>query len=129
MLMRCCLCGVFVFGISKTIKESSPESPTRTFLEFLRFLGVIRFLSFPLIVSIQWMFAPVNRHMLVTAGSIFVQTSSLGAMLYAFLSEKSQYVKISSVGKMKDFGDMFGSALSSGHGIMRKGFLKKVALD
>ena len=50
-------------------------------------------------------------------------------MTGAFLAEKSQYVKISSVGKMKDFGDMFGSALSSGHGIMKKGFLKKVALD
>jgi len=129
MFMRCCLCVVFVIGINKSIKESNTESPTRSFLEFLRFVGVTWFLSFPLIVSMQWMFAPVNRHMLVTAASIFIQTSSLGTMLYAFLTEHSQYVKISSVGRMKDFGDMFGSALNSGSGMMRKGFFKKVAVD
>lgn len=130
MYMRCALAAMFYMGIQATIKAAPRDSPTEAFLEFLKFAGLTWFLVFPVVVFSSQMFAPVNRHMIVTFTSIAGQSAALGVMLYAFLTRGNAFSKVSTVGTMKDVGDMFGSAMrSAGSGLGRSAVLRKVATD
>ena len=129
MLLRCGLTALFAVGISATIRHCPRDAPVSKFLRFLRVVGMAWFLAFPLLVCLSLFVKPTNRHTVVTSGAILGQSSALGLMLHSFLSNSSQYVKVSTVGRMKDVGDVFGSAMKKGKGMMAKGFVKKVAMD
>jgi len=136
MGMRCVLAAIFGVGITATIQTAPRDEPVTKFLRFLRIVGLLWFLSFPMVVVLSLYVHPTNRHTLVTFGAIAGQSCMLGGMLFSFLTGSSEYVKVSSVGRMQEVSDMFGSAMKQGSGIvgnvgkgLGKGFIKKVATD
>ena len=72
----------------------------------VRQAGVLWFLVTPALVVVAPMLGKVWRHRFVTAGSVFMQTSSLLMMCRLFLTSSTEYYKLSSMANM---GTMLGT--------------------
>merc|ERR1712136_116357 len=58
------------------------------------------FLTFPMLVLISAFCLPTKRRLVVTAGSIALQSTALGVLCFLFLKRGSQYWKISTLSRI-----------------------------
>eukprot|EP00241_Pyramimonas_parkeae_P001725 CAMPEP_0114252500 /NCGR_PEP_ID=MMETSP0058-20121206/15870_1 /TAXON_ID=36894 /ORGANISM="Pyramimonas parkeae, CCMP726" /LENGTH=495 /DNA_ID=CAMNT_0001366439 /DNA_START=41 /DNA_END=1528 /DNA_ORIENTATION=+ len=118
MGLRLLLCALFVIGGVSTMRCAQMSS-LKVFMVKLLLLGVVWFLSMPLLVYFVSPFLePYNRHPVVTGGTIVLQSVALGCISLLFL-KNSSYLKMSTLAHM---GTMFGSGTT----VMKR---FKVAVD
>eukprot|EP00299_Pterocystis_sp_00344_P000065 c10019_g1_i3.p1 GENE.c10019_g1_i3~~c10019_g1_i3.p1 ORF type:complete len:396 (+),score=87.73 c10019_g1_i3:1033-2220(+) len=97
--LRCCLWGVFLLGISRTL-HSTPHINLVTFLKRFRIAGTVWFLTFPFVVVLTSLFfVPYVRHQIVTGTSLTVHSCGLALMSWEFLTN-SEYFKVSTLSQV-----------------------------
>mmetsp|Transcript_4104 Transcript_4104/g.8858 ORF Transcript_4104/g.8858 Transcript_4104/m.8858 type:complete len:489 (-) Transcript_4104:327-1793(-) len=89
----------FIVSLFLTIRSQEKRGGERLvmFLRRLMVMGGLWFLSFPLIVGCAGFLTHYNRHAFVTAGTLLLQTASLGTLGHQFMSHHSTYFRISTL--------------------------------
>lgn len=112
MLMQVIFCGLFFFSLNHTRSVVPPR--VKDFLKTLALGGAAWFLVTPMLVFMAPAFAKIQRHRIVTAGVVFLQSAALVLMCRLFLTRQSDYSKLSSIGNLGTFMGLESSRGAAG---------------
>lgn len=98
LLMRVCLGFLFIGGCTKSLRRAESAAKLKL-IKYLRALGGLWFMSFPLLVMLSAWMEPFKRHSVVVCGSIILQVAAMIGLILLF-REGGQYHKMSSLAQI-----------------------------